>query len=211
MAGLRVVRSRADNGLMSRDRYLLLTQLTAALVLAFSASGARPANPCAPIAKVYIPLATAVEPFGLRTETRAQFLDRVYGRGRWREGDGARRPRAVTETDGAALRIDFPAQTRGQVDLVVEAQIEEMENNNLRPLTGHRALATYTLGDATQAHLRVPRTAFRESGALLIVVTAQDASDTWDVYAWPIASGACEQRIYVRDRATAIRLMREAK
>ena len=212
MAGLRAIRSRADNGFMSRYRLLLLIQVTVALALAFNANGAS-ADPCAAIARIYIPLATAVEPFGLRAETRVQFLDRVYGRGRWREGDDARRPRTASEGDGAALRIDFPRQTRGEVDLVVETQIEEWEKDNLRPLIGHRALATYMLDDTLQAHLRVPRTAFRESGALLIVVATQETSDAqaWDVYAWPIASAACEQRIYVRDRATAIRLTREAK
>lgn len=194
---------------MSRDRYLLL----AVTVLALQATASVADDHCSSIAKAYIPLATAVEPFGLRAETRAQFLDRAYGRGRWREGDDAQGPRTTTDAYGAGLRVEFPAQTRGQVDLLVETQIEELDKGALRTLFGHRALATYTLDADARAHLRVPRAAFRESGALLIVVAAPAANDArvWHVYAWPIASGACEQRIYVRDRATAIRLTREAK
>lgn len=163
---------------------------------------------CAGVRTTYIPLMSAVAPLGLHDKTRAQFMDGVYGAGQWRLGGDGDRAHADSD-DGQWIVLDFRAAARRHLDLFIESEIVVRGRTpTLTPQWGHRHLARYLIAAGERARVRVPRAAFRESGALLAAVQA-DAS-IWEVYAWPLADGAgCERRIYVRDRATAVRLMRE--
>jgi hypothetical protein len=163
---------------------------------------------------LYVPVETVSGPLGLRGETRAQYLNRVYGKGVWREGSGGV---AVVARDGDSVRVKLREQegvAPERVDVIAEARLEYLATQGaLRSVTGHREIGRYALATDALGNLSVPLSVLRESGALLIVVSARFASPSGPVVlveVWPHAIQACERRILVPDRFTAIRLNRNA-
>lgn len=162
---------------------------------------------------VHIPIEVVTAPLGLRGESRAQYLDRRYGAGAWQTAaDGL-----VTLSPGPeSLSLRLPAQAAirfERIDIVAEAQLDYLDAQGRHSTRyGHREIGGYALAPDAGSELTVPRDVMRESGALLVVVTLRRAPDfavhELHVSAAPFTRAACERRIYVPDRASAIRLNR---
>jgi hypothetical protein len=166
---------------------------------------------------LYVPIETVAGPLGLRGETRAQYLNRVYGKGVWREGSGGVAVVVVARA-GDSVRVKLREQegvAPERVDVIAEARLDYLATQGaLRSVTGHREIGRYALANDALGDLSVPLSVLRESGALLIVVSARLASPPGPVVlveVWPHAIQACESRILVPDRFTAIRLNRNAR
>jgi hypothetical protein len=163
---------------------------------------------------VHIPIEVVTAPLGLRGETRAQYLDRRYGAGAWQAAAGGL---VALSAGPESLQLRFPAQAAirfERIDIVAEAQLDYLDAHGRRSMrTGHREIGSYPLApDAASGNLTVPLDVMRESGALLVIVTLRRAPDFAapepHVSAAPVTRSGCERRIYVPDRASAIRLNR---
>ena len=163
---------------------------------------------------VHIPVEVVTAPLGLRGETRAQYLDRRYGAGAWQ---AAAEGLVVPSLGPESLSLQLPAQAAirfERIDIVAETQLDYLDARGRRSMrTGHREIGSYPLApDAAGGKLTVPFDVMRESGALLAIVTLRRAPDfaapETHVSAAPVMRAGCERRIYVPDRASAIRLNR---
>lgn len=157
---------------------------------------------------LHVPVETVAGPLGLRGETRAQYLDRVYGKGKWREGSAGI---ATVERAGAGVNVTLrepEGVTLEYVDVVAEARLESLtKQGSPGVVTGHREIGRYALAAGARGDLSVPLSVLRESGALLVVVSARSASSPVVlVEALPYVPPECERRVLVPDRFTAIRL-----
>jgi hypothetical protein len=193
---------------MSLRTLLLAVALTGPGAAAHAADSAG----CARTTTVYLPIETAVEPLGYRGLTRSEYLDRRYNAGRWTTGAG-QFVRAQPPEAEAALTIAIEGRTgRGveSVDLIAEAQLAYLDAAG-RPGTvhAHRPIASYSLNSEGENRISVPPAAFKEPGALLVVVTIlAGGTRERQVVAIPVAMPECERRVYVEDRFMAIRLNR---
>lgn len=162
---------------------------------------------------VHIPVEAVTVPLGLRGETRAQYLDRRYGTGAWQ---AAAEGLVALSSEPGSLRLRLPAQAGvrfERIDIVAEAQLDYLDAQRRHSMrTGHREIGSYPLAPDAGSELTVPRDVMRESGALLVIVTVRRAPDfavpEQHVSATPVTRAGCERRIYVPDRASAIRLNR---
>ena len=163
---------------------------------------------------LHIPIEVVTTPLGLRGETRAQYLDRRYGAGAWQ---AAAEGLVVPSLGPESLSLQLPAQAAirfERIDIVAETQLDYLDARGRRSMrTGHREIGSYPLApDAAGGKLTVPFDVMRESGALLAIVTLRRAPDfavpERYVSAAPVMRAGCERRIYVADRASAIRLNR---
>jgi len=164
---------------------------------------------------LYIPIETVSGPLGLRGESRAQYLDRVYGNGRWREGSNGV---AVITRVGDSLEVavrERDGMVPARVDVVAEARLAyRNESGVLSSVSGHREVGRYAVPSDARGDLFVPLKVLRESGALLIVVSANlvpSGARMVLVESWEYAPHDCETRVLVPDRATAIRLNRAGR
>lgn len=194
--------------------------ITMVLAVSLASGGLRAESPaaapeCVAPSTVHIPVETVAAPLGVRGETRAQYLDRRYGAGRWRT---AAEGLVVPGPGPESLRLQLPA-TAGlrfeRIDIVAEAQLDYLDAQGRPSLrTGHREIGSYSLPPDAASTLTVPLEVMRESGALLAIVTLQRAPDLAaaevQVAAVPVTRDGCERRVYVPDRASAIRLNRRA-
>jgi hypothetical protein len=162
---------------------------------------------------VHIPIEVVTAPLGLRGETRAQYLDRRYGAGAWQAAaDGL----VALSPEPEALRLRLPvsaAMRFERIDIVAEAQLDYLDAQGRHSMRyGHREIGSYPLAPDASSELSVQLDVMRESGALLVVVALRRAPDfavpELHVSATPVTRAACERRIYVPDRASAIRLNR---
>ncbi len=173
---------------------------------------------CVSTDALYIPVQTVTERFGLRGESRNEFLDRRYGKGAWRpdtEGliriaapaEGAQGPFHIAFADNDDVRIQH-------LDLFKETRLDYLDAAG-RPsvIYGHRLLGSYAIVPGEVPSLRVPGDVFKESGALLVVATVLRA-DRPERRAETLArvlavdKDACPRHVYVEDRFTAVRLNR---
>jgi len=161
---------------------------------------------------LYIPIQTVSEPLGLRGESRAQYLDRVYGNGQWREGSNG--VAAITRV-GESLEVTVRERNGvapARVDVVAEARLAyRNERGVIGNVSGHREVGRYAVPSDARGDLSVPLKVLRESGALLIVVSANlipSGARMVLVEPWKYEPHDCETRVLVPDRATAIRLNR---
>ena len=164
---------------------------------------------------LYMALEPVAELLGVRGESRQQFLDRVYPG--WQDDQNTLiRPADVAED--ASLRILLAASAGlvlERADLIVESRIDYVDRDNRRgERFGHRELARYPLPADAGGEIVVPRSAFREPGALIVALTIRRtdvaAAQAVFVRALPVDIVACPRRIYTHDRFTAIRLNRKA-
>lgn len=187
----------------------VILALTGAMLVATVSVAQSPT--CAEPRTLYVPIETVSTPLGIRGETRAQFLDRVYGKGKWTEGGAA--GLAVVVREAEHLRVTLQEQqgvAPEWVDIVAEAQLEYLPNQGLmRKVTGHRQIGRYQLDRDARGDLTIPLSVMRESGAVLIITLAKRASPNGQVAlveAWQAPPEGCERRVLVPDRDTAIRL-----
>lgn len=189
-----------------------LPSLTIGVVLAEPPEAA-PA--CDAPSTVHIPIEAVTAPLGVCGETRAQYLDRRYGAGAWQAAaDGL----IALSPEPEALRLRLPAQADirfERIDIVAEAQLDYLDARGRHSTrTGHREIGGYALAPDAGSELAVPLAVMRESGELLVIVTLRRAPDfaapERHVSATPVTRAGCERRIYVPDRASAIRLNRRS-
>lgn len=189
----------------------------AALMLAaLGAAAPAVADSCAADDVLYMALEPMQELLGVRGETRAQFLDRNHPG--WQEG-AAELVSVVAAPVDQALRFWLTAPsglTIERVDLVVESQLDFVDRDNRRTQRfGHREIARYVLDADATSEIAVPREAFREPGALLVIarVRRTDVAGAQGVLlrALPVPLASCPRRIYTHDRFSAIRLNRGGK
>jgi hypothetical protein len=211
MTSANVSAARAvDAERMSHGRFHCFA-LSAALVLLPSA---RAAPVCAPGDVLYMAIQPVQELVGYSGETRQQLLDRRYPG--W-QADTEQLVRRLPPTGDEALRVALTAPAGlvlERADIIVEASFEYIDRDNRRQqLVGHREIARYPIAaDDARAEIAVPRSVFREPGALLVVVTARRADVAGarhvSVAAVPVDLSLCPRHIYTHDRSTAIRLNR---
>lgn len=163
---------------------------------------------------LYIPIETVAGPLGFRGETRAQYLDRVYGKGVWREGSAGLAAIARVDNSVNVTLREQEGVMLERVDVVAEARLEFLAKPGaLGVVTGHREIGRYALAAGAHGDLSVPLSVLRESGALLVIVSARRPSPPAAVVlveAWAYVSPGCERRVLVADRLSAIRLNRQA-
>jgi hypothetical protein len=172
------------------------------------------AAPCEKVVPVYLPYETAIEPYGLRGETRAEFLKRTVGETRAfaQDDDTLQILGALDDTE---LRLEFTRATdvvMEQIALVNETRIDVLEKDNRRARAfGHRPLGSYAVKPDERVTLRVPFSSIRENGHLLVIVTLKKAGSAreYRVRDYAVTGRPCEARLYVKDRFTLIRLTRE--
>jgi hypothetical protein len=194
--------------------------VAAVVLLACRAAGAAQPPETAPACDapptVHIPIEAVAAPLGVRGESRAQYLDRRYGAGRWQAATEG----LITLTPGAeSLRLQLPPPAGlrvERIDIVAEAQLDYLDARGGHALrTGHREIGSYPLPPDAASALTVPLAVMRESGALLAIVTVRRAPDfavaEQRVAEAPVRLPGCERRIYVPDRTTAIRLNRPSR
>lgn len=96
--------------------------------------------------------------------------------------------------------------------MIVEARLDITDAAERRTVVyGHRETASHLLTPGTNAEISVPRGLFKEPGALLVAVAlgvSEPGGSTVVVQALPVEPAPCEQRVYVKDRFTTIRLNR---
>ncbi len=198
---------------MTRRGLLIVVLMLATGVLRAEAPDTAPA--CDAPTTVHIPIEVVTAPLGLRGETRAQYLDRRYGAGAWQ---AAAEDLIALSPEPEALRLRLPALAGVRfegIDIVAEAQLDYLDAHGRRSMrTGHREIGSYPLALDASSELTVPRDVMRESGALLVIVTLRRAPDfavpERHVSLTPVTRAGCERRIYVPDRASAIRLNRRS-
>jgi hypothetical protein len=166
---------------------------------------------CSETNTVYLPVETGRDVLGLHGRTRAQYLDRRYGTGRWQAGDHDLVRLAASDAHDAPLRVTIAADEKRAVesaDLIVEARVAYLDAANQRvTVYGHRELATYRLTASADNELSVPLSVFKEPGALLVAVHVVSAGTTVvQVQELPVEPDSCERHVYVEDRFMAIRL-----
>lgn len=162
---------------------------------------------------VYVPIETVSGPLGIRGESRALYLDRVYGKGRWREGsDGLASLTASEEALRVALQFRGNV-TLEQVDVVAEARLDYLtEQGTSRTVLGHREIGHYRIATDASGKLSIPLDVMRESGAILVILSAKHVGTAERqalVEAWDHVVPRCERSVLVPDRSTAIRLNRD--
>lgn len=174
------------------------------------------AQPCAAPRPVHIPIEVVKEPLGMRGETRAEYLNRRYGAGAWQVAAAALMTLAAADDRPESLRLRLPARAGvrfERVDIVAESQLDYLDVQG-RPSRryGHRDIGSYPLAPDASSELAVPVSVMRESGAVLAIVTLRRAPEfaVVEVYVSAVVVNrqGCERRIYVPDRASAIRLNR---
>ncbi|HEX9626185.1 MAG TPA: hypothetical protein VGA00_04545 [Acidiferrobacterales bacterium] len=168
---------------------------------------------CPDRAPQYLALEAVRERLDLRGESRAQYLDRRYGAGRWRSGDARRVLIEPPGDDGRLTLRVAPGAGVERADLIVEARLEVITAQDRRTrVYGHRDLAGYPLAGDAQATINVPLSVFQAPGALVIAlhVGAEAPAAAIEVVEWRHDARACEAPFYTEDRATAIRLNRRA-
>ncbi len=198
-----------------------MTRCAAALAVAMVNLGpAFAAEPCPETKVLYIPVQSATEQFGLRGETREQYLDRTYGAGKWEpDVDSVIRIVLPPNAGKEPIRVVFSADGNDAVeraDVIVETRLDYIDELNRRTLLyGHRLLGSYKISPGASTEITVPLSAFNEPGALLIAAVSDRLIGSRVagtlVHALPVGAASCEQRVYVHDRFTAIRLNRARK
>ena len=193
---------------MARPRLILLAMLGATLLSGRAVAGSCPAG-----APIYMALEPVKELVGFNGETRAQYLDRLYPG--WQD-DKEQIVRGVAPTGEEAIRIAL-ANPAGLVleraDIVVESAFDYVDRDGrTRQQAGHREIARYPLAADAASEIAVPKSVFRESGSLLVVVTLlrADARGIM-VGVLPVELNLCPRRVYTHDRFTAIRLNHDNK
>jgi len=189
------------------------TLLFAGCLLNLASAALAQALDCTETRSLYVPIETVRGPLGIRGETRTQYLDRVYGKGRWREGsDGL----AIITEGEEVLRVEL--QLRGnvtleRVDVVAEARLDYLtEQGASRRVLGHREIGRYRIATDVSGNLSIPLGVMRESGAVLVILSATHVGTDERqalVEAWAHVVPRCERSVLVPDRFTAIRLNRD--
>lgn len=174
------------------------------------------ARPCATPSTVYIPTEVVTAPLGVRGETRAEYLARRYGA--WRPAGEELPALASPAGDAHSLPVHLPARPGvryERIDIVAEARLDYLDADGRHgERYGHREIGSYALAADANSALEVPLDVMRENGALLVIVTLRRVTDfaaaEVQVAAVPVIRNGCERRVYVPDRASAIRLNRRA-
>lgn len=172
------------------------------------------AETCAPGDVLYIAVDPVREPLGLREESRAQYLQRVYGEGVTSDNAVIQFvPPPSDSEDVVHVQVTAPAETAlERADFIVESRIDFIDGAGQRTERfGHREIGRYALQSDGRNEISVPRTVLREPGALLVVVTMRTKSEDRRktvADAYPVDLPACPHRVYTQDRFTAIRLNR---
>jgi len=183
----------------------------AALILGRSAA----ATACAPDDALYIAIDAVRESLGVKGESRKRYLDRVYGR--WQEDtQEIIRSDVSFGKDGEAVRIVPVALADAvleRVDIVVESRLDYLDKGDRRTeVYGHREIGRYQLATGATNEIAVPKSVFREPGALLVAVTVRYPGGGGEhdviVQVLPMQLSFCPRRVYVYDRFTAIRMNR---
>lgn len=173
--------------------------------------------PCMDTTVLYMPVETITEQLQLRGETRAQYLDRQYGAGRWQpDSNGVVAVTPASNQNDADLQIGFHPKEGDfieRVDVTVESRLNYIDDSGRETLIyGHRELASYAIVSGTTAHLDVPGKVFQEPGALLVAVVLAGRGAPGEpavlVHGQLVSVGSCERHVYTADRFTAIRLNR---
>lgn len=212
-ATLTNLRGRSDRTGRRRGR---LVRVCASVVAALFHVGPAMADArCADNGPLYVPLETVRERLDLRGETRAGYLDRRYGAGRWRIGGDDGPIRIAPPQDDGPLTLRASAQADiERIDLIVEARLDVLTRHDRRiQAYGHRDLASYALASDAQSTIEVPTSVFQEPGALVIVLHHRSPVEgrALAVFEWSQDQRRCEARIYTEDRFTAIRLNRRSR
>jgi hypothetical protein len=201
---------------MRTPRFVLIWLVTWLAIGSARAAEPDAAPSCVTPSTVYIPIEVVTAPLGVRGETRAEYLARRYGA--WRPA-GEELPILETPAgDARSLPVRLPAQAGvrfERIDIVAEARLDYRDADGRRgERYGHREIGSYPLPADANGSLDVPLDVMRESGALLVIVTLRRAPDfavpEVQVAAVPVTRDGCERRVYVPDRASAIRLNRRA-
>lgn len=194
-------------------RHWFMTALASAGFVLPSSAVSADSQACTGMRAVYLPIETVSGPLGIRGETRSQYLDRIYGKGVWREGSAGL---AVAARVGDSVHVALRGQegvALVRVDVVAEAQLEYLTKAGvLRNIAGHREIGRYELAGDVRGDLSIPLSVLRESGAMLVIVLATRALPAGQevlVEAWPHTTPGCERHVLVPDRFTAIRLNRD--
>ncbi len=190
---------------------------------AAAAAGAEP--PCAQERLLYVPVEAVAEPLGLRGETRAQHLDRRFGAGKWKRDEAGAVVRIAPPSAAPAAPFEVqisepPGMTLVRAQVIAEARLSYRDGSGtLSEIYGYREVGDLLLTPGANTVIRVPRTVFREQGALLVAVTLAGGGGEdggapppppVHVAAAPVreAASSCVCCVYVPDRFTAIRLNR---
>ena len=172
-----------------------------------------PAANCATVKPLYVPVETVRRSLGLRGQTRDQYLDSRYGDGAWRnDQEEVIRIDLAAPSEPVTIHLAPTKETKRHIDLIVEAQISYIDNDNRKTIAfGHRPIGRFPVVPGDSATLSVPRDVFRESGAIVVVVSSSDLSSAqrYTVASANVLLADCSHRIYVEDRFTAIRLNRK--
>jgi hypothetical protein len=188
-------------------------RIIAAAMLWFAAAAVAEEK-CAPTDILYMALEPMQELLGMRGETRQQFLDRSYPG--W-QAASAEIVSASAEEAGIRVALKPPAPLAlARAELIAEARVEFVEAGDRRAeRVGHREIARYPLEADVSAEIVVPRSVFREPGALLVVLhlrrTDVAGAQGVMVHAVPVEATSCPRRVYTHDRFSAIRLNRAGK
>ena len=175
-------------------------------------------EPCAQTTVLYIPVETVSERLRLRGETRAQYLNRTYGAGRWQpDTDGVVAVEPAPAPNHGDLQVGFhpkEGESIERVDVIIEARLNYIDDSGRETLIyGHRELASYAIVSGATAHIDVPGKVFQEPGALLLVVVLNRRDTPGEfavlVHGHLVSTEPCERHVYAADRFTAIRLNRE--
>lgn len=193
---------------MARPRLILLLTLGATLL-----SGRAVADSCTAGTPIYMALEPVKALVGFNGETRTQYLDRLYPG--WQD-DTQQIVRGVAPIGDEAMRIALVAPTGlvlERADVVVESAFDYVDRDGrVRQQVGHREIARYPLAADAASEIAVPKSAFRESGSLLVVLTLRRADVAGArgiaVGALPVELNHCPRRVYTHDRFAAIRLNR---
>lgn len=160
----------------------------------------------------------AIEPVkelvGFNGETRAQYLDKWYPG--WQQ-DSQQVIRGVAPTGDEAIRVSLTTPTGltlERADVIVESAFDYVDRDNRRTQrVGHREIARYPLAVDVTSEIVVPKSALREPGAILVVVTVRRTDPAGALGAMvgvlPVEFSVCPRRAYTHDRFTAIRLNRD--
>jgi hypothetical protein len=191
------------------------------LIAAITATKAAEPLPACPAERLlYVPIETVSEPLGLRGETRAQYLDRRYGAGKWQLDENGAVVTIASPAPGAEAPFEVrivepPGMALERAEVIVEARLLFRDHDGrLSEIHGHREAGSFRLESGADAALRVPRALFKEPGALLVAVSLAGGGDGGSppvhVAVVPVgeAASSCQCCVYVPDRFTAIRLNR---